>query len=394
MLKPYHRILSLPGAFAFSSTGLLARLPLSMAGLGLVLLVSHRTGSYGLAGSVSGVYVLGAALSAPIQGRLIDRVGQAPLLRIVGSMFGVGMTLAIVSIERDWPLPWPLVCAGLAGLTSTQVGSMVRARWNYILENRSQLTTAFALEAILDEMVFIVGPIVVTVLSTTVSPVAGLVAAAVAAVVGTLMLASQRATQPPPSNRVAGERPPMGWRLLGPVLIACVALGILFGSTEVIVVAFATEVGQRAAAGPLLAIWAAGSLTGGLVAGAVSIPLSPLQQLRFSILALTLLFAPLGFLDSVLLLGVGMFAAGFMIAPTMIAAMNLIQAHVPAARLTEGMTWTSMGLSIGVAPGAAAAGWAIDRSGASSGFLVPLIAGACATLVAWVFRPPPLPTGR
>lgn len=193
MLKPYQRILSLPGAFAFSSTGLLARLPLSMAGLGLVLLVSHRTGSYGLAGSIAGVYVLAAALSAPVQGRLVDRVGQAPLLRIVGSMFAVGMTLAIVSIERDWPLPWPHVCAGLAGLTSTQVGSMVRARWIYIIENRGQLTTAFALEAILDEMVFIVGPIVVTVLSTTVSPVAGLVAAAVAALVGTLLLASQKA---------------------------------------------------------------------------------------------------------------------------------------------------------------------------------------------------------
>ena len=394
MLKPYQRILRLPGAFAFSSTGWLARLPLSMVGLGLVLLVSQRTGSYGLAGTVSAAYVLAAALSAPVQGRLVDRVGQAPVLRIVGSMFAVGMTLTIVSIEADWPLPWPHICAALAGLTSTQVGSMVRARWSFIIKNRSQLTTAFALEAILDEMVFIVGPVLVTVLATTVSPVAGLAAAAMAAFAGTLMLASQKATQPPPSPHSAGDRLPMGWRLLGPVLVACVALGILFGSTEVIVVAFATELGQRAAAGPLLAIWAAGSLTGGLAAGAANLTMSPLQQLRFSILALTLLIAPLGFLDSVYLLGVGMFAAGFMIAPTMIAAMNLIHAHIPASRLTEGMTWTSMGLSVGVAPGAALAGWAVDHSGASSGFLVPLIAGAGATLVAWGFRPPPLPTGR
>ncbi len=394
MLGPYRRILALPGALAFSSSGLLARLPLSMAGLGLVLLVSQRTGSYALAGSISAAYVFASALSAPIQGRLIDRFGQTPLLRLAGPAFAVGMTLSVVSIERDWALPWTHACAALAGLASTQVGSMVRARWSHIIKDRSQLTAAFALEAIFDEMVFIVGPVLVTVLTTTVSPVAGLVAAAAAAAIGALLLASQPGTAPPPARLETGHKPPLGWGLLGPILLACVALGILFGANEVIVVAFATELGQRGAAGPLLAAFAAGSLAGGLVAGSSRVPLSPLQQLRFAMVAMTILFIPLGFLDSIVLLGIGMLAAGFMIAPMMIAAMSLIEIHTPGARLTEALTWTSMGLSVGVAPGAAIAGWVIDRSGASAGFTVPLIASACAAVVALTFRPPTVQTGR
>lgn len=394
MLQPYRRVLSLPGTFAFSSAGLLARLPLSMAGLGIVLLVSARTGSYGLAGTVSAAYVLAAAAGAPAQGRLCDRVGQARVLRFVGAVYALGMVLTLMAIESNWGTPWTHLCALVAGVASPQAGSMVRSRWSHVISDRSQLNAAFSLEAIIDEMVFIIGPVLVTYLTIQVNRLGGLTAAGTAALVGTWLLAAQRRTEPPRTSHGDGERPPLGWGLLGPVMFASGGLGVLFGSTEVIVVAFATELDQRSAAGSILAVWAAGSLIAGILVGATSLPITPLRQLRFSIVGLTLLFVPLLFLDSVAGLALGMFLTGFMISPTLIAAMELIEIHVPASRLTEGIAWTTTGLAIGVAPGAAVAGWVIDHHGASMGFTVPLVAGACASLVAWSFRPPVAATAQ
>lgn len=388
MLKPYRRVLTLPGAFAFSSTGLIARLPISMTGFGIVLLVSERTGSYGLAGTVSAAYVLAAAAGAPGQGRVSDRFGQAAVLRVSGALYAAGIVLLLLAIESDWGTPWAHMCALVAGVATPQAGSMVRARWSHVITDRSHLNTAFALEAVIDEMVFMIGPVLVTVLTIQVAEISGLAAAGVAAVFGTWILASLRSTEPPPSTHHDGIRPPLGWGLLGPVMFASVGLGVLFGSTEVIVVAFATELDQRAAAGPILAIWAAGSLIAGVLIGSKNLPITPLRQLRFSLLFLSLLFIPLLFLPSVIWLAFGMFLAGFMISPALIAAITLIELHVPASRLTEGIAWTTTGLAVGVAPGAAAAGWVIDNHGASAGFWVPLIAGLCATIVAWSFRPP------
>lgn len=395
MLKPYRRVLTLPGAAAFSSTGLIARLPISMTGLGIVLLVSERTGSYGFAGAVTGAYVLAAAAGAPGQGRISDRVGQAAVLRVSGAVYTVGIFLLLVAIESNWGTPWVHLCALVAGVATPQVGSMVRARWSHVISDRSQLSTAFALEAVIDEMVFIIGPVLVTVLTLQVAQTAGLIVSAAAALVGTWILASLSSTEPPSSAHRDGIRPPLGWGLLGPVIFTAIGLGVLFGSTEVIVVAFATELGQRGTAGPILAIWAAGSLIAGVLIGSVGLPITPIRQLRLSLLFLSLLFVPLLFLPSVIWLAFGMFLAGFMISPSLIAAITLIEIHVPSSRLTEGIAWITTGLAVGVAPGAAAAGWVIDNHGASAGFWVSLSAGLGATVVAWSFRPPKvLPRGE
>ncbi len=163
---------------------------------------------------------------------------------------------------------------------------------------------------------------------------------------------------------------------------------MLFGSAEVIVVAFCTEEGNRGAAGLVIAIWATGSLIAGIVVGALPQSVEPLRLFRGSMLALSLLFVPLIFLSGIPLVAVGMFLAGFMISPTLIAVVNLIEANVPSSRLTEALTWMTTGAAVGVAPGAAVAGWVIDNHGASAGFLVPLIAGLAGSAVAWAIRTP------
>jgi predicted MFS family arabinose efflux permease len=265
---------------------------------------------------------------------------------------------------------------------------MVRARWAHSIEHRGQLNTAFSIEAVLDEVVFVVGPVLVTFLTLQVSAYSGLIVAAIAATLGSWALAAQRRTEPPTVAHSSGRRAPIAWWLLGPVVAMCLGLGVLFGSTEVIVVAFTTAHGHRGASGIVLAIWAAGSLFAGVVVGASAQPRDPLARLRWSILGLALLFVPLLFLSGIPWLAVGMFLAGVMISPTLIAAVNLIERDVPSSRLTEALTWTTTGMAVGVAPGAAIAGWTVDHHGASAGFLVPLVAGLAASAVAWSFRPP------
>ncbi|MGA9746155.1 MAG: MFS transporter, partial [Nocardioides sp.] len=174
MLTTYRRVLSLPGALAFSLSGLLARLPISMVSLGIVLLVSTRTGSYSLAGSVSAAYIVANAVMAVVQGRLTDRFGQHRVLPAGAFVFSVALGLLMWSVETGRSAGWTHVFAFVAGASIPVVGSAVRARWTHLVANKQQLQTAFAFEAVMDEVVFIVGPTVVTLLATAIHPLAGL----------------------------------------------------------------------------------------------------------------------------------------------------------------------------------------------------------------------------
>src|SRR3954462_8937392 len=167
MFSPYRRVLGMPGALAFSAAGLVARLPISMVSLGIVLLVSTRTGSYSLAGSVSAAYLVATALVAVLQARMIDRLGQRRVLPFAAVGFSVGVVALMATVEADAPAPWPHLCAVVAGASLPQIGSAVRARWSYLVTDKRDLHTAFSFEAVVDETTFIVGPALVTVLATT-----------------------------------------------------------------------------------------------------------------------------------------------------------------------------------------------------------------------------------
>ena len=198
MLSSYRRILSQPGTLLFSASGFVARLPISMVSLGIVLLVSAATGSYALAGSVSAAYMIANGGLAVVQGRLLDRLGQARVLvRGRRRLRHVPHPAHVVGPGGLAAASRPTSSAAVAGATLPAVGSCVRARWSHVLSSADQLQTAFALEAVWDETVFMLGPILVTVLATTWHPLAGLIAALVAAVVGTLAFAAQRSTEPP-----------------------------------------------------------------------------------------------------------------------------------------------------------------------------------------------------
>ncbi len=391
MLTPYRRVLGRPGGLAFSGAGFVARLPISMVGLGCILLVSSRTGSYALAGSVSAALVLASGAAAIVHGRLIDRLGQARVLVPAVLVNSVSLSALIWAVSAGYRSPLLHVLAALAGATMPAVGASVRARWSNLLDSDLEIQTAFAFEAVVDESVFMIGPPLVTLLATVVHPSAGLVAAIVAGVVGTLAFAAQRRTEPPirPHRHEDGVRVPMPWPLLLPVAVVSFGIGGLFGSTEVATVAFADELGHRGAAGPLLAAWAFGSLLAGVVSGSIAWRVGPATRIRWGILALSILMAPMPFVGSLGLMAVLLFLAGLAIAPTLIGTVSVVERTVPASRLTEGMTIIHTTMAAGLAPGAALAGVVIDLGGASVAYLVPLGSGLLGAAAAFLTRERP-----
>lgn len=384
MLSPYRSVLATPGAGLWSVAGFVARMPISMVTLAIVLLVAGRTGSYGLAGTVSAAYMLPAALSAPVLARLIDAWGQARVLLPSVAVFALGMGGLIAAAEQSWSSLALHLFAALAGISYPPVGACVRARWAAALGASPGLHTAYSFEAVVDEAVFMTGPVIVTVLATSVDETLGVAVVIVFAVVGGVWLASLRGTEPLArgSNRVGAETEAMAWRWLAMLVLAAACLGALFGSTEVVTVAFAQEHGHRALAGVLLASWAAGSLIAGIITGSVQWQTTAMRRYRLGSVAMACVMLPLPFVGNIALLAVVLFLAGFAISPTLVAVVSLVQAHVPASRLTEGITWVMTGVGLGIAPGAALAGRLIDDYGASAAYSVPVIGGALAAVVA------------
>lgn len=397
MLAPYRRVLSVPGAWQFSLTGFVARLPISMVSLGIVLLVSTETGSYALAGTVASAYLLGNALLAVVVARLVDRLGQHAVLPVAQSLHAVVLALLVWGVEAGWPSSVLHALAALSGGALPQIGACVRARWSHVLDEPGSVQTAYALEAVVDEALFVLGPTAVTFLATSWHPVAGLLTATACGLAGAFALAGQRRTEPPAGRQPhlgPVARPPMPWSVVGPLTVVCAALGAVFGATEIVTVAFTEERGVKALAGPVLGLWALGSLTAGLLSGAVAWRSGPEVRLRWGVLLLGLALLPLTLVDSVWLLAVLMLVGGIVIAPTLIATMALTERSVPRVRLTEGMAVLHMGMGIGIAPGAALAGVVVDAHGASAAYVVPALAGLLGAVAAWLARrPAPAPHG-
>ncbi|HEY8717706.1 MFS transporter, partial [Pengzhenrongella sp.] len=201
MLRPYRDILTKPGALAFSLTGVLARLPISMVGIGIVLMLSAMYDSYSLAGRVSAAYVIASALCGPQLARFVDRYGQARIMRPATAVALVGLISLIVVATLGADTAWLYVTAVVAGAPGGSFGSLVRTRWSFVLSDPRQLHTAYSLESALDEVVFVVGPVLATVLATSVSPSAGLIVPIIALVVGGYLFLSLRATEPQASVR-------------------------------------------------------------------------------------------------------------------------------------------------------------------------------------------------
>jgi MFS family permease len=383
--SPYRAIFRPPGARAFSAAGLVGRMPLSMLGIGIVTMVSQVTGRYGLAGALTAVLALSGAVCGPQVSRLVDRYGQRRVLRPVCAVTVASVAALLVCVRVGTPDWAYFTCVLGAGLTPS-MGAMVRARWSQIHRGSPDLLhTAYSLEAVVDEIVFILGPIMSIGLCTVWFAEAGPLLAAVFLGIGVVLLTAQRSTEPAPHPRthLSGGS---ALRAPGlPVLVGVfVGTGAAFGAIDVATVAFADEQGHKALASLVLATYALGSCLAGLVFGLLRPRGKVAGRFRLGIALMAVSMIPPLLVGNLWFLALALFFAGMTIAPTMVTAMGLVEQLVPRGRLTEGITWTSTGLAAGVAAGAALAGRLIDAHGASAAFAVPACAAAFAAGVAFL----------
>jgi MFS family permease len=389
-LGGYGVLLRTPGAARFCVSAMIGRAPMSMFGLGTVLLVAASTGRYGLAGLVSGAGSIGYAASAPQVARLADRFGQHRVLRPLIAFFGVACVVFVVCAELKAPI-WILLITGcLAGSSMPSLGSMVRARWSALLRDPASIHAAFALESVVDEMTFVIGPALVTVLATAVPP-AGVLLCMVLSVGGTLFFAAQRKTEPPvrpvsggqlASGTESASRRRRTVRLPAPGLLTMAPLylfvGAMFASIDLSTVDFAQQQGHKPLAGFILGTYALGSGVGGLWYG--SRPWRAPLERRF-VLTLVLTVAGVATFwtqPSLISLDAGMLVAGLTISPTLIAGYGLIERQAPGARRTEAMTWLSSSIAVGVATGSSICGRIIDTAGPRWGYGFAAIIGVIA----------------
>lgn len=385
MPSPYRAIFAAPGTKGFSAAGLIGRLPISMVGVGILTMISEITGRYAMASALTGTLALAAAVIGPQVSRLVDQYGQRRVLRpatLVSVAAVAGLLLAAANGLPDWTL---FVFAAVAGCVPS-VGSMVRARWTTLYrDSPRELHTAYSFESVVDEVCFIFGPILAIGLSTTWFPEAGPLIAAVCLLVGVWLLTAQRATEPAPHPRDehAGRTSALRSPGLQVLTATFVATGAIFGSIDVSTLAFAEEQGHKSSASFILAIWAAGSCLAGIAFGLLHLKGRTERRWVLGICAMAVSMIPLLLAGNLPFLAVALFVSGLAIAPTMITTMALIEAHVPRAKLTEGMTWISTGLAVGVAAGSSVTGLVIDAAGAQRGYVVSIASGAAAAAVAF-----------
>lgn len=371
MLANYRSVFRIPGTSAFCAASFVARMPLAMYALGIVLVISAREGKYGFAGLLSACYVFGNAVGIPFLSILIDRYGQRRILLPGGAVhLGSGIVFAIM-LKTDAP-DWSLVVpAAVLGVSYLPFGSLVRARWSNLLDGRPELSTALSVESVLDEVIFVIGPLIATVLATQADPVLVIFLGVLLVTAGGVRLASLHETEPPAHPRAdTGHVSALRSGGMVQLTIASIAMGAVFASAEVSMVAFCGQHHHRALSGVVLAAIALGSAASGLVYGAIGWRTSVLHRFRIQSVGFGLLPILLLVATNVPALAVAAFVFGLGVAPALITMFGLVQQIVPARALTEGLSWIGTGLNVGYGAGAALVGGIADAHGARAAFLV------------------------
>jgi MFS family permease len=381
--NPYLHVLRTPHAVPMVLAAFIGRLPLSMVGLGSVLLIASETGSYGFGGAVAAVGAVTTAIAGPVIGRLADDHGQRRVLLPVVVVFVASGFLFLFAVKEDWPRWLVFVGAGLGGACIPPVASMIRVRWTHLLRGTHRLPAALAMESVVDEFVFIVGPVLVTFLSTTGHSTSGVVTAFALATVGSLLFAAQRRTEPPPHphEERSGRSSAMRTTGLRVLFVVGAAVGAILGTLEIALVAFADQEGAKALSGLLIAGLAAGSMVSGIGWGTVHWH-TPLRVRLAAVLALlTVLTLPLVVVRDVWVMLPFVVIAGIAVSPSLISSFTLAEVLVPRAVVTEAFTWIGTAIALGVAVGSSVAGQVVDSAGANAAFLVATAAAAIAAVV-------------
>jgi MFS family permease len=380
-------IASAPGALRLFTLSIVARVPLTMLSIALLIHAQHLTGSFAAAGIVAGAYAVAIGVGGPVLGQLVDRRGQTATL-LASAAASAGLLGAVAVLPASAPFLALVGLAAAIGLATPPLGACLRTLLPGLLPDAGAVRAAYAVEATASELTWVSGPPLALGLGALWSTGGALLFAGAVLLIGTAAFAVQpasRAWQPDrdaPRSRGGSLRAPA----MRTLVIVLVAVGALFGAVEVAVAAAADGLGAAAAAGPLLGIWGAGSLLGGMLAVRLGGGAHSAAGLALVLVALTaghLLLVPAA--GSVLALAAVLLVAGAAIAPTYATVYAMVDRAAPEGTATEAFAWLATAVAIGASSGSALAGALADGAGPAAAFALAGGAGAIA-LVATALR--------
>jgi predicted MFS family arabinose efflux permease len=377
-------LLSSPGAPALLATSIIARLPLAMFSIALLVNAQSQTGSFAVAGIVSGAYAIAAALSAPVLGRLVDRFGQTAVLICAATVSALAL-VATGLLPHDTPDVSLVALAATTGIATPPLEACVRTLLAVIVSDRSALPALYALESTVLELTFVFGPPLALALGAVWSTGAALAASGLVMLAGTLAFAAQPASRrwrPAPTQpRPRGGS--LGSSAIRTLVLILFGTGAVYGATEVGVTAATKALGSVPAAGPLLALWGLGSLLGGIAATRLNGGARRASGLTLLLAALAAGHGALAFTTGgVVAIGAVILLAGATIAPTEASIAAMVDKAAPAAARTEAFSWLFTASLTGAALGAAVAGGLVQSTGAPAAFGFAGLAGAFTVVVA------------
>ncbi|HEV2886261.1 MAG TPA: MFS transporter [Jatrophihabitans sp.] len=381
-LSSYRACLGQPHALALIGSNLLGRIPNGMATLSIVLFLRASGRSFAEVGVVIASFALASAVGGPVLGRAIDRVGQVLVLTMAGLGSAAGFCLLATAGHAD--LLYVEACVVLAGLLSPPLEPALRSLWSSLLTDRAMVEVAYALDTSLQELLYILGPFLAVALFATVPAEVALYVLSATTVLGTVLfvgLEPVRRWRPP--ARTPHWAGALRSRTLVVILASMFWVGGSIGVLNVVVVAYAEQMGSQSYSGGLLGTASIGGLVGGLLYGSRRWRGSGVLRLRWLLAAMALGYLPLALTPPPVLMFAFLFVAGFFLAPILACGFVLIADHAPPGTVTEAFAWVTTLFLAGSALGSSISGVSVGGPlGVRGSFLLTALCAAVAVAVA------------
>ncbi|GLX52072.1 MFS transporter [Streptomyces hygroscopicus subsp. hygroscopicus] len=380
MATGYLEILRARHALRLLTGTLVGRLPNATAAIALVLFVRASGGTYSLAGALAAVYGVANAVGQPVLGRLVDLYGQ-PRVQLPAAVLAA-LSMTVFAFSGTDPLPLAYAAVAASGLCAPPLEGGLRALWPSVLRGEEQVHSAYAMDAVAQEVMFTVGPLLVTLCASVWDARAALLVLNVLGVLGALSVvvsAPSRAWRSAPreAHWLGALRSPGLLALLGAFLF----VGIALGSITVASVSYADGHGGDAVYGWLMAGLGLGALVGGSVYGARQWAGVPERRLRVLVALLAVCYLPLMLMPGAVAMVLLSVVSGVFLAPCIACAFILVDRHAPRGTVTEAFSWLVTTFTVGASVGTGLAGPVVQAGGTVWGFAVPGAAGAVSLLV-------------
>jgi MFS family permease len=375
LLAIYKQLFARPGALRIASAGFIARMPIAMDTIAIILFVHSVDKRYSIAGALTAVAALTTVISTPLWAKAADQMGQRRVLLTAVPVRISAFVVFIFLVKHEAPIWTWFAAIFLAESASLSMGSMTRRRWIHMIPEKDShiLSASYVFESFLDEIIYIIGPVITTAVVTAIDPMSGIILGIFFLVIGAPLIAFHRDSDPGihPKDPELKANSVMRSKKLQAIAIPLTIAGGSFSAINISVVAFTDERGVKAAAGLLLGLWAFGGAVSALINGAVRWKISHGSRYLGYLMGMTAIAFTFPFISNLYLLAFALFLQGMCIAPLLPNGLSLITSSIPGSQMTQAISLATAGIPLTGALASFISGQLIDNYGARTGLWLP-----------------------